>query len=61
MIKLRLRRPGGALFEKTAPPGPPCKNFSLEVVSAIRCPLFVPLRVTSWLKFDDESRLRVRE
>jgi amino acid adenylation domain-containing protein len=26
-----LRRPGGALFEKTAPPGPPCKNFLLKV------------------------------
>jgi amino acid adenylation domain-containing protein/non-ribosomal peptide synthase protein (TIGR01720 family) len=25
-----LRRPGGALFEKTAPPGPPRKNFLLE-------------------------------
>ncbi|UCH97991.1 MAG: amino acid adenylation domain-containing protein, partial [Candidatus Aminicenantes bacterium] len=24
-----LRRPGGALFEKTAPPEPPCKNFLL--------------------------------
>jgi len=24
-----LWRPGGALFVKTAPPGPPCKNFSL--------------------------------
>jgi predicted peptidase len=29
---LCLRRPGGALFEKTAPPGPPCKNFLLEVL-----------------------------
>jgi acyl carrier protein len=28
--KFRLRRQGGALFEKTAPPGPPRKNFSLE-------------------------------
>jgi tyrocidine synthetase-3 len=28
--KFCLRRPGGALFEKTAPPGPPCKNFLLE-------------------------------
>jgi hypothetical protein len=27
-----LRRPGGALFEKTAPPGPPRKNFSLKAV-----------------------------
>ncbi|MGD2089373.1 MAG: amino acid adenylation domain-containing protein, partial [Candidatus Aminicenantes bacterium] len=27
--KFRLRRPGGALFEKTAPPGPPRKNFLL--------------------------------
>jgi amino acid adenylation domain-containing protein len=26
-----LRRPGGALFEKTATPGPPRKNFSLKV------------------------------
>ncbi|MGD2091033.1 MAG: AMP-binding protein, partial [Candidatus Aminicenantes bacterium] len=26
--KFCLRRPGGALFEKTAPPGPPRKNFS---------------------------------
>jgi len=26
-----LRRPGGALFEKTVPPGPPRKNFSLGV------------------------------
>jgi amino acid adenylation domain-containing protein len=25
-----LRQPGGALFEKTAPPGPPCKNFPLH-------------------------------
>jgi surfactin family lipopeptide synthetase A len=25
-----LRRPGGALFIKSAPPGPPCKNFSLS-------------------------------
>jgi amino acid adenylation domain-containing protein/non-ribosomal peptide synthase protein (TIGR01720 family) len=25
-----LRRPGGTLFEKTAPPGPPRKNFLLE-------------------------------
>jgi len=25
-----LRRPGGALFEKTAPPGPPRKNFLLN-------------------------------
>jgi non-ribosomal peptide synthetase component F len=25
--KFCLRRPGGALFEKSAPPGPPCKNF----------------------------------
>jgi amino acid adenylation domain-containing protein len=29
--KFCLRRPGGALFVKTAPPGPPCKNFSLKV------------------------------
>jgi tyrocidine synthetase-3 len=28
--KFCLRRPGGALFEKTAPPGPPRKNFSLK-------------------------------
>jgi amino acid adenylation domain-containing protein len=28
--KFCLRRPGGALFEKTAPPGPPCKNFLLR-------------------------------
>jgi len=28
--KFCLRRPGGALFEKTAPPGLPRKNFSLE-------------------------------
>jgi amino acid adenylation domain-containing protein/non-ribosomal peptide synthase protein (TIGR01720 family) len=28
--KFNLRRPGGAFFEKTAPPGPPRKNFSLE-------------------------------
>jgi tyrocidine synthetase-3 len=28
--KFCLRRPGGALFEKTAPPGPPRKNFSLH-------------------------------
>jgi len=28
--KFCLRRPGGALFEKTAPPGPPRKNFLLE-------------------------------
>jgi polyketide synthase PksJ len=28
--KFYLRRPGGALFEKTAPPGPPRKNFLLE-------------------------------
>jgi amino acid adenylation domain-containing protein len=27
--KFCLRRPGGTLFEKTAPPGPPRKNFSL--------------------------------
>jgi tyrocidine synthetase-3 len=27
--KFCLRQPGGTLFEKTAPPGPPCKNFSL--------------------------------
>jgi len=25
------RRPGGTLFVKTVPPGPPCKNFSLKV------------------------------
>jgi len=29
--KFCLRRTGGALFEKTAPPGPPRKNFSLEI------------------------------
>ena len=28
--KFCLRRPGGALFEKTAPPGPPRKNFPLN-------------------------------
>jgi amino acid adenylation domain-containing protein len=28
--KFYLRQPGGALFEKTAPPGPPCKNFLRE-------------------------------
>jgi tyrocidine synthetase-3 len=28
--KFCLRRPGGALFEKTAPPGPPRKNFLLK-------------------------------
>jgi amino acid adenylation domain-containing protein len=28
--KFCLRRPGGTLFEKTAPPGPPRKNFSLK-------------------------------
>jgi amino acid adenylation domain-containing protein/non-ribosomal peptide synthase protein (TIGR01720 family) len=28
--KFCLRRPGGTLFEKTIPPGPPCKNFLLE-------------------------------
>jgi len=28
--KFCLRRPGGALFEKTAPPGPPRKNFLLS-------------------------------
>jgi fengycin family lipopeptide synthetase D len=28
--KFCLRRPGGALFVKTAPPGPPRKNFLLE-------------------------------
>ena len=28
--KFCLRRPGGTLFEKTVPPGPPCKNFSLK-------------------------------
>ncbi|MGD2089761.1 MAG: amino acid adenylation domain-containing protein, partial [Candidatus Aminicenantes bacterium] len=27
--KFCLRRPVGALFEKSAPPGPPCKNFLL--------------------------------
>jgi tyrocidine synthetase-3 len=28
--KFCLRRPGGALFKKTAPPGPPDKNFLLD-------------------------------
>jgi bacitracin synthase 3 len=28
--KFCLRQPGGTLFEKTAPPGPPCKNFLLD-------------------------------
>jgi len=42
---LRLRRPGGALFEKTAPPGPPCKNFLLRVVSTVFCHL-------SWARED---------
>jgi amino acid adenylation domain-containing protein len=32
--KFCLRRPGGTLFEKTAPPGPPRKNFSLETSTA---------------------------
>jgi amino acid adenylation domain-containing protein len=36
--KFCLRRPGGALFEKTAPPGPPCKNFSLLKVPGKRIP-----------------------
>jgi hypothetical protein len=28
-VPLGLRRPGGALFKKTAPPNPPRKNFLL--------------------------------
>jgi amino acid adenylation domain-containing protein/non-ribosomal peptide synthase protein (TIGR01720 family) len=31
-----LRRPGGALFEKTAPPGPPRKNFLLKMTDKKR-------------------------
>jgi hypothetical protein len=29
-----LRRPGGAIFEKTAPPGPPRKNFLLFIIKS---------------------------
>jgi amino acid adenylation domain-containing protein len=35
-----LRRPGGALFEKTAPPGPPRKNFLSEGTRGL-APLFL--------------------
>jgi amino acid adenylation domain-containing protein len=33
--KFGLRRPGGALFKKTAPPGPPGKNFLLFIYLAL--------------------------
>jgi len=42
--KFSLRWPGGALFEKTAPPGPPRKNFSLEMA-----PLYHTGDLARWL------------
>ncbi|MGD2085545.1 MAG: amino acid adenylation domain-containing protein [Candidatus Aminicenantes bacterium] len=37
--KFCLRRPGGTLFEKTAPPGPPRKNFLLNVKDKNHLPM----------------------
>jgi amino acid adenylation domain-containing protein len=43
-----LRRPGGTLFEKTAPPGPPRKNFSLY-----HSPLYHSGDLARWLPNGD--------
>ncbi|MGD2087715.1 MAG: condensation domain-containing protein [Candidatus Aminicenantes bacterium] len=45
--KFCLRRPGGTLFEKTAPPGPPGKNFLLYQSSHL--PIYKTGDLARWL------------
>jgi bacitracin synthase 3 len=47
--KFCLHRPGGALFEKTAPPGPPRKNFLLEGTRGLAPLLYRTGDLTRWL------------
>jgi amino acid adenylation domain-containing protein len=47
--KFCLRQPGGTLFEKTAPPGPPRKNFLLERTRGLARLLYYTGDLARWL------------